>query len=103
MKLAIAGAAGRMGRVLTRIVHETKSAELAGGLESKGSSQIGADMGELAGLGKLGVMISDDAGFAYSGMSTAFSISPCLRRASRSLRSRREERYRPRDRNDRHR
>ena len=43
MKLAIAGAAGRMGRVLTRIVHETKGAELAGGLESKGSSGIGAD------------------------------------------------------------
>ena len=31
MKLAIAGAAGRMGRVLTRIVHETSGAEVAGG------------------------------------------------------------------------
>lgn len=60
MKLAIAGAAGRMGRVLTRIIHETPGAELAGGLESKGSSNIGADMGELAGLGLLGVTISDD-------------------------------------------
>lgn len=60
MKLAIAGAAGRMGRVLTRIVHETPGAELAGGLESRGSQHIGADMGELAGLGALGVRISSD-------------------------------------------
>lgn len=60
MKLAIAGAAGRMGRVLTRIVHETPGAEVAGGVESPGSPHIGADMGELAGIGPLGVRISAD-------------------------------------------
>jgi 4-hydroxy-tetrahydrodipicolinate reductase len=60
MKLAIAGAAGRMGRVLTRIIHETEGAELAGGLESKGSPSVGADLGQLAGLGPLGVTITDD-------------------------------------------
>jgi 4-hydroxy-tetrahydrodipicolinate reductase len=60
MKLAIAGAAGRMGRVLARVIHETAGAELAGGLEAKGSLNIGADIGELAGLGSLGVTISDD-------------------------------------------
>jgi 4-hydroxy-tetrahydrodipicolinate reductase len=60
MKLAIAGAAGRMGRVLTRIVRETEGAEVAGGLEPKGSPHVGADMGELAGLGTLGVAITDD-------------------------------------------
>ena len=60
MKLAIAGAGGRMGRVLTRIVHETAGAEIAGGLEPKGSPHIGADMGTLAGIGALGVAITDD-------------------------------------------
>lgn len=60
MKLAIAGAAGRMGRVLTRIVHETEGAEVAGGLELKGSPHVGADLGELAGVGALGVAITDD-------------------------------------------
>ena len=60
MKLAIAGAAGRMGRVLIRMVHETQGAELAGGLEPKGSPHVGADMGGLAGLGKLGIMVGDD-------------------------------------------
>lgn len=60
MKLAIAGAAGRMGRVLTRIVHETAGAEVAGGLEPKGSAAIGADLGTLAGLPPLGLTIGDD-------------------------------------------
>lgn len=60
MKLAIAGAAGRMGRVLTRIVNETPDAEVAGGLEPKGSPHVGADMGELAGVGRLDVAITDD-------------------------------------------
>lgn len=61
MKIAIAGASGRMGRVLTRIVHETEGLEIAGGIESKGAPSVGADMGELAGLGPLGVKITDDA------------------------------------------
>jgi 4-hydroxy-tetrahydrodipicolinate reductase len=60
MRLAIAGAAGRMGRVLTRIVHETPGAEVAGGIEPKGSAHVGADMGVLAGIGPLDVTISDD-------------------------------------------
>ena len=60
MKLAIAGAAGRMGRVLTRIIHETPGVSVAGGIEPKGSAHVGADMGELAGVGKLGIAITDD-------------------------------------------
>jgi 4-hydroxy-tetrahydrodipicolinate reductase len=50
-----------MGRVLTRVVHETKGCEIAGGLEAKGSLHVGIDMGVLAGLGALNVLISDDA------------------------------------------
>ena len=60
MKLAIAGAAGRMGRVLTRIVNETPGTEVAGGLEPKGSPHVGTDMGVLAGIGALDVTITDD-------------------------------------------
>jgi 4-hydroxy-tetrahydrodipicolinate reductase len=60
MKFAIAGAAGRMGRVLTRIVNETPGAEIAGGIEPRGSAHVGADMGELAGIGTLDVAITDD-------------------------------------------
>ncbi len=59
MRLAIAGAAGRMGRVLTRIVHESEGLEVAGGLEPKGSGHVGHDMGTLAGIGEIAVLVSD--------------------------------------------
>ena len=60
MKIAIAGASGRMGRVLTRIIHEAEGLEIVGGLEPKGAPSVGADIGELAGVGPLGVAISDE-------------------------------------------
>jgi 4-hydroxy-tetrahydrodipicolinate reductase len=46
--------------VLTRIVNETPGAEVAGGIEPKGSPHVGADMGVLAGIGPLDVTITDD-------------------------------------------
>jgi 4-hydroxy-tetrahydrodipicolinate reductase len=61
LKLAIAGAAGRMGRELAEIVHSTQGCTLAGGLEAPNSPHLGADYGELIGEKKLGVAISDDA------------------------------------------
>ena len=60
LKLAIAGAAGRMGRELAKIVHTTPDCVLAGGLEAANSSHLGADYGELIGEKKLGVAISAD-------------------------------------------
>ncbi len=61
LKLAIAGAAGRMGRELAKIVHASEGCVLAGGLEAPGSAHLGADYGELIGEKKLGVTISADA------------------------------------------
>lgn len=59
-RIAITGAAGRMGRALIEATQQTKNLQLTVALERPGSSVIGMDAGELAGLGKLGVMISDD-------------------------------------------
>jgi 4-hydroxy-tetrahydrodipicolinate reductase len=61
MRIAIAGAAGKMGRTLTRIASEIRGIEIVGGLESDRSSHLGADMGELAGIGPMGKQISSDA------------------------------------------
>ncbi len=60
MGLVVVGAAGRMGRTLIRAIHETPGAALAGAVERPGSSFTGQDAGELAGVGRLGVAISDD-------------------------------------------
>lgn len=50
-KIAITGAAGRMGRSLIEALFEAPDAELAGAIESPKSSLMGVDAGELAGLG----------------------------------------------------
>ena len=54
MKLAIAGAGGRMGRVLTDVIHATPGCTVVGGLEPKGSALVGTPMG------KTGALITDD-------------------------------------------
>jgi 4-hydroxy-tetrahydrodipicolinate reductase len=61
MKVAVVGAAGRMGRELIRSVHASESCALIGAVEPEGSLALGQDAGLLAGLGKLGVVITDDA------------------------------------------
>lgn len=58
-RIAIVGVAGRMGRTLVNAVQEDAGATLAGGIVEPGSSLAGADIGELAGLGKLGVAAVD--------------------------------------------
>jgi 4-hydroxy-tetrahydrodipicolinate reductase len=61
MKIAITGAAGRMGRELIRAVHANEDCVVSGAIEQEGSLALGQDAGLLAGLGKLGVVITDDA------------------------------------------
>jgi len=60
MRIAVLGAAGRMGQALTRALAETPGCTIAGGIETKGSPAIGQDIGAVAGLDPLGVTITDD-------------------------------------------
>lgn len=60
MRLAVAGAGGRMGRTLIRLIYENKSCDLVGALEARGSASVGRDAGELAGVGELGITINDN-------------------------------------------
>ena len=55
-RIAIVGVAGRMGRTLVNAVQQDSEATLAGGIVEPSSSLAGVDIGELAGLGKLGVV-----------------------------------------------
>jgi 4-hydroxy-tetrahydrodipicolinate reductase len=60
MRLIVAGAGGRMGRTLTRVISETPGAVLAGALEAPGSELLGKDAGVLAGLPENGIKLSAD-------------------------------------------
>ena len=60
MRLIVAGAGGRMGRALTRVISQTSGAVLTGALEAPGSELLGQDAGVLAGLPANGVLLSAD-------------------------------------------
>lgn len=59
-RIAVTGAAGRMGRILIEAIDAANGCELAAAIERPESSLIGADSGELAGLGKNGVTVVGD-------------------------------------------
>jgi len=59
-KVAITGATGRMGKALIEATQTNEQAQLAVALERPGSSVIGADAGEIAGVGKMGIALVDD-------------------------------------------
>lgn len=60
IRIAVTGAAGRMGRALVRVISATSGCTLAGGTEPPGSPHIGDDLGTLAGLPALGLAVTAD-------------------------------------------
>jgi 4-hydroxy-tetrahydrodipicolinate reductase len=66
VRIAIAGAAGRMGRALIREVAARDGAALAGGVERAGHADLGADLGALAGIAATGLMLGDDAAKVFA-------------------------------------
>lgn len=56
-RIAICGAGGRMGRALIQALHEA-GGTLTAAIERPDSSLVGADAGDLAGIGKLGVKVA---------------------------------------------
>lgn len=58
MRIAVTGAAGRMGKNLIEAVHQADGVVLGAAVARPTSTLLGADAGELAGVGKLGVALS---------------------------------------------
>ncbi len=59
MRVAVAGASGRMGKAVVRLLAE-EDLSLVGAIESGRSPSLGRDAGEVAGVGTNGVAISND-------------------------------------------
>ncbi|MFL6058050.1 MAG: 4-hydroxy-tetrahydrodipicolinate reductase [Rubrobacteraceae bacterium] len=59
-RIAVVGAAGRMGREVVRAALEDDSIELAGGVVETRAPELGADVGELSGWGRSGVLATQD-------------------------------------------
>lgn len=60
MKIAVAGAGGRMGQALIQALAETDGLVLSGALEHDGSELLGKDAGTHAGTDATGIEISSD-------------------------------------------
>ena len=58
VRIAVTGAAGRMGKTLIEAVSLAEGAQLTAAIERPESSLVGADAGELAGIGKNGVAVT---------------------------------------------
>lgn len=61
IKVGIMGVGGRMGRMLVAELQGIKDMTLVGGSEAAGSEHLGRDIGELAGVGTLGMAAVEDA------------------------------------------
>lgn len=94
MRLAITGAAGRMGRTLIEMIHQAEGLDLGAAFERSGSTLLGADAGELVGVGRLGVLLEDDVAEAldrfdllidFSVPEATLSLLPVLRTAGKKL------------------
>ena len=59
-RIAIAGVAGRMGRMLVELANADPGVILVAGFEAPGSPFLGQDAGLLAGVGALGVLVQSD-------------------------------------------
>lgn len=60
IRVAIAGAGGRMGRVLVKAINEAKGMVVVLATEHPDSSLLGLDAGELAGVGSIGIRVRAD-------------------------------------------
>jgi 4-hydroxy-tetrahydrodipicolinate reductase len=59
-RIAVVGAVGRMGREVVRAALEDDSFELVGGVVEPGAPELGSDLGELCGAGRIGVAVTEN-------------------------------------------
>ena len=61
IKLVMAGAAGRMGKIILQLASRDKDFKIVGGIEQRGHAALGQDIGPLIGKDLLGVKVTQDA------------------------------------------
>jgi 4-hydroxy-tetrahydrodipicolinate reductase len=89
MKLVIHGATGRMGLAIARLSQAAKDVQIVGGICADQDPGAGRDIGELAGIGQLGVVTTPDIASGLLGadvvidFSVAAAVAPLLAIAAR--------------------
>lgn len=75
IKAVVAGAAGRMGKRLVALLHESPEFQVVGAFERPGHPQLAQDAGAVAGVGPAGVLIADAAEKALRGAQVLFDFT----------------------------
>ncbi|MFQ5673487.1 MAG: 4-hydroxy-tetrahydrodipicolinate reductase [Nitrospinales bacterium] len=75
IKILIIGAAGRMGRTIAACIEDAPDAEVCAATEYAGNPALGADVGDLAGIGKKNVILGEslDAAMAVCDVAIDFT------------------------------
>ena len=61
IKIAMAGAAGRMGKIILQLAIQDKVFKIVGALEQRGHAALGQDLGPILGRDLMGVKVTQDA------------------------------------------
>jgi 4-hydroxy-tetrahydrodipicolinate reductase len=75
VKVALLGAAGRMGKTLVACIAESRHLTLSGALTEHADPNLGRDAGENAGIGSLGVPLTDERKQALYGAQVAIDFT----------------------------
>ncbi|MFN4244845.1 MAG: 4-hydroxy-tetrahydrodipicolinate reductase [Brevinematia bacterium] len=60
IRVIINGCTGRMGRTNVKVFSEDREIKIVGGIVEPNNPYIGSDVGEVAGIGRIGVKVSDN-------------------------------------------
>lgn len=87
MRIALHGATGRMGQAIVRLVQEKREDQIVGAIAAPDAIEQGRDIGEVSGIGHLGVAITHDHAVGMLGADVVidFSHAAALPALTRSL------------------
>lgn len=75
LKIAVLGASGRMGKTILSCLVEADDLKLVGAVTEPGDPALGDDAGEVAGVGTLGVPLTDDRAQGLHGAQVAIDFT----------------------------
>jgi 4-hydroxy-tetrahydrodipicolinate reductase len=75
MRIALHGATGRMGQAIVRLVHEKREGQIVGAIAAPDVIEQGRDVGEVAGIGHIGVAVTHDHAIGLLGADVVIDFS----------------------------
>lgn len=75
MKIAVHGATGKMGRAIVRLAREVHGVDIVGAIAHADAPEQGRDIGDLAGVGPLGVVVTPDVSSGILGADVVIDFS----------------------------